>query len=76
MKRFKRLAAVVSLSLIITIVIVPCAVFFASAQTVSGASATQSTTEIKENDRVTKTYVDDRNLPPTLFEAGQNPCLA
>lgn len=62
MKRFKRLAAVVSLSLIITIVIVPCAVFFASAQTVSGASATQSTTEIKENDRVTKTYVDDRNL--------------
>ncbi len=62
MKRFKRLAAVVSLSLIITIIVVPCAVFFASAQTVSGATATQSTTEIKENDRVTKSYVDDKNL--------------
>ncbi len=62
MKRFKRLAAVVSLSLLITIIVVPCAVFFASAQTVSGVTATQSTTEIKQDDRVTKSYVDDRNL--------------
>ncbi len=62
MKRFKRLAAVVSLSLLITIIVVPCAVFFASAQTVSDVTATQSATEIKQDDRVTKSYVNDRNL--------------
>lgn len=62
MKRFKRLAAVVSLSLIITIIIVPCAVFFANAQTIDGTNTTQSTTENIDSDRVTKSYVDDKNL--------------
>jgi len=60
-KTFKRLAAVVSLSLILTIIIVPCAVFFASAQTTSGTYSVLSTTESTIT-RVTKTYTDDREL--------------
>ncbi len=61
-RTFKRLAAVVSLSLIITIIIVPCAVFFANAQTVSGTTFDTSTTESVNTNRVTKSYVDDQNL--------------
>ena len=49
-------------SLLITIIVVPCAVFFASAQTVTDVTSTQSTTETKQDDRVTKSFVDDRNL--------------
>lgn len=60
-KTFKRLAAVVSLSLILTIIIVPCAVFFANAQTVSGTYGVQSTTESTIT-RVTKSYTDDQKL--------------
>lgn len=61
MKTFKRLAAVVSLSLIIAIVIIPCAVFFASAQTESSGNDISTTNTIVEN-RVTKDYVDEKNL--------------
>ncbi len=59
-RTFKRLAAVVSLSLILTIIIVPCAVFFASAQSVSGTYSVLSTTE--STTRVTKSYTDDKKL--------------
>ncbi len=57
-KTFKRLAAVVSLSLILTIIIVPCAVFFASAQTITGTNSTTESTIT----RVTKSYTDDQKL--------------
>lgn len=62
MKSFKRLAAVVSLSLIIAIVIIPCAVFFASAQTDSSTGNDISTTNTIVENRVTKDYVDEKNL--------------
>lgn len=62
-KTFKRLAAVVSLSLIISIAIVPCVVFFGSAQTVSGATGVVGTTESSESmGFVTKTYNEDQAL--------------
>lgn len=61
-RTFKRLAAVVSLSLILTIIIVPCAVFFASAQTVTSTNSVLSTTVSTGNTRVTKSYTDDRKL--------------
>ena len=61
MKTFKRLAAVVSLSLIIAIVIIPCAVFFANAQAVTGTDEKNNNETIVEN-RVTKAYIDEQNL--------------
>lgn len=64
MKRFKLLGAILSLTLIISI-IVPCAVFFANAQTVDGtasSASTQSETEPTDTLVVTKTYVEDINL--------------
>ena len=62
MKTFKRLAAVVSLSLIIAIVIIPCAVYFANAQSVNNTSVDTATTVNIVEDRVTKEYVDEKNL--------------
>ena len=61
MKSFKRLAAVVSLSLIIAIVIVPCAVFFASAQTSDAAQANDKN-DTKVDSRVTQSFVNEVNL--------------
>lgn len=60
MKSFKRLAAVVSLSLIIAIVIIPCAVFFASAQTSGDADNNNKGTTV--DSRVTQSYVNELNL--------------
>ena len=62
MKTFKRLAAVVSLSLIIAIVIIPCAVFFANAQSAKNGSEDANKNETIVENRVTKTYVDEKNL--------------
>jgi len=62
MKRFKRLAAVVSLSLIIAIIIIPCAVFFASAQSVSSETTAPNNNNTLIEGNVTKSYVDEKNL--------------
>ncbi len=62
MKRFKRLAAVVSLSLIIAIIIVPCAVFFANAQSFDNSAKGIVNNESVVENRVTKTFVDEKNL--------------
>ena len=61
MKTFKRLAAVVSLSLIIAIVIIPCAVFFANAQSTSVTENNSKNDTIIES-RVTKTFADEKSL--------------
>ncbi|MBQ4105343.1 MAG: hypothetical protein IJC86_03030 [Clostridia bacterium] len=61
-KTFKRLAAVVSLSLIISIVAVPCAVFFMSTQTVSAAEVTGTTETGETAGSVTKAYRNDKAL--------------
>ena len=68
MKSFKRLAAVVSLSLIIAIVIVPCAVFFASAQTSDAAQANDKN-DTKVDSRVTQSFVNEVNLANKQTEA-------
>ncbi|MBE6737173.1 MAG: hypothetical protein E7566_00755 [Ruminococcaceae bacterium] len=62
MKLFKRLAAVVSLSLIISIIIVPCAVFFANAQSVENNTKNIVNNENIIENRVTQKFVDEKNL--------------
>lgn len=62
MRTFKRLAAVVSLSLVLSIAIIPCAVFFFSVQTVSGATTAGITEQNNGISVITKTYNDDQVL--------------
>ena len=69
MRTFKRLAAVVSLSLIIAIIIIPCAIFFANAQSVTSVDAQDSDAnnnntinEFIVEKRATNSFVDEKNL--------------
>lgn len=62
MRTFKRLAAVVSLSLVLSIAIVPLAVFFFSVQTVSGATTAGVIEQNNGISIITKTYNDDQVL--------------
>ncbi|MGN0453261.1 MAG: hypothetical protein ACI4GZ_05610 [Ruminococcus sp.] len=58
-KKFKRLAAVVSVSLILSIAIIPCAVFMLGTQTVAASSGKTETASVS---RVTKAYKNEQAL--------------
>ena len=78
MKRFKMLGAVLSFALIFAIIIVPCAVFFANAQTVDNSNITSAQDPTVPTDTlvVTKEYVEDLNLTNKQSEDTTNKAKA